>query len=1064
MQRAFMATSAKVLLAVLWSVGADMAGEQPATAPAAVGESFEQGLGVFTVASWRSDEPGRITAALARSGRQCVELVGGAGPTDITVLWWHKPAIRLLPGEQYVLSAWVKTQDVAGVELRVAVPEGARIDVRPTPRITGTADWTRLEQRFTVSAPVQPLYLAVWMTGPGRAWVDDLSLSGRTGAEWRRTVEIEPAGAGTEQAVVNLLKQNGMEVGPFVNWYTGRFPSISFIGGHCNGNVSEDLEFFYEKPFRYYNQVADFVMERGGRVYGIRARVRRYKEAGAVKPMRSFLLTVRCDNLLRDYHPSYIIVNGRRVWDSRRHPVQQGRIVVPFALEEPVDPVIDFVVDEAHTPAVKGLAFRMFFVNYLGEPGVRVELKGAEDCKSPADALKRFAFGLFPADWDFWGDRGLSFAEIRRAWKPNVRPDYPVDDLWLSPFVFEGAGHGRYHQFMTTWGGCNILGSAPDLAAYRGNAYIRGAMASMKDAAATKAVLDAGLEAHWFGGEYGVLAPGSEAAHSASMDRQRAALEQAKKTTGRPEKVVSIYEPFSPALTCAHEYERGHDVVVLKNEEDPQYNIMMSMARGAGRTFGKPFGFYWEQTHYPDPSQDFKLHACLLYYLCGGSWIGAEAENYPAFEREIVAERAIPFVQALRFAMVHPARGAPVVPVGIVWTLGDRWIVPYNPLGHLDTFLRCFDYDHALGRIVTWPNFLEPQPWTPPSRNQWNFNTTGHMAYLYDAVPEIKGYDLLDVFFPQYGDACTARIARLLTGTPYGPLDFVYGNRASAEHLRSFGLLAMLGRGTVRGEMEGKLLAAAEAGCAVVLGAQHFRIFQQNYARAMGLEIVPSAAAKIEGALSGEFHRDGGAVFSGTVLGHKGAGWQTVADVAGRPVVVRRTVGKGAVYVFLGQWMHEGGTALRPVLAALAARCAPLRFEPADDQIEYVCWRKGAGAWAAVFNHGAIVVGSDRIREFRAKPPEPLASAVKGPWRGEIAFRLERLGLDAGGKYALYEVEGIDEPAFGGVIAGTRRFAVKQIASRQADGIVTAAVQIGKRAQYVLAPPGEGEAVFFGKP
>ena len=107
--------------------------------------------------------------------------------------------------------------------------------------------------------------------------------------------------------------------------------------------------------------------------------------------------------------------------------------------------------------------------------------------------------------------------------------------------------------------------------------------------------------------------------------------------------------------------------MILKNEEDPQANILMAMGRGAGRTFGKPFGFYWEQTHYPFPSLDEKLHVCLLYYLSGGSWLSAELDEAPSFASDVVAYWVYPLVQAMRLAMVHPARGRPIVPVGIVY-------------------------------------------------------------------------------------------------------------------------------------------------------------------------------------------------------------------------------------------------------------------------------------------------------------------------------------------------------------------------------------------------------------
>jgi hypothetical protein len=891
----------------------------------------------------------------------------------------------------------------------------------------------------------------------------------RASLAWQTQREVDPAGIATESDFLDRLKRDGLAVAPYLNWYAGRWPSISFIGGMCMGNGSQDSEFFYRQPFRYYNQVSDFVMEGGGDVYGIRTTIHRSgPRPPAPAAQRSFLLTLRCDALMRDYHPSYILVNGRRVWDASRHPILGNKILVPFWGDDAADMRIDFVVEQGFTPPSKGLAFRMFFVQYLGDAGCKVDLKGAAQAAgtSPADGMSRFAFGLFPSSWDFWATNGVPVAQIKREWKPNFRPDYPVDDVWLAPFVFDSPARGKYHDFMVTYGGCNVLGTRPDAATLKLAPTARAALASMKDPRATQAVLDAGLEAHWFLGEQGVMAPSDPAAHAARMQQQRQQLDQARQATAHPDRVKAIFEPFSPALSCAHEYERGHDLLVLKNEEDPQYNILMSMARGAGRTFGKPFGFYWEQTHYPHPSADFKLQACLEYFLCGGSWIGAEAENFPAYERDVVPEVGMPFVKAMRFAMVHPARGRVCVPVGIVYGIGDKWIVPYNPLGHFDTFLRCFSYDHATHALTAEPNFTAPHPWTPADRSRWNFNTTGHMAWLYDSLPELRGYDLLDVFFPQYGDACTAHIARLLTGTPFGPVDFVYGERASAEHLRSFGMLAILGHARLTPQLEQKLTDAVRSGVPLLVGAQHFGGSSSSHAKPFGLELTAAPPAPVTGMVSGSagWLPPGPVPFSGRVYRLQGEGWETVASVNSLPLVVRKSFGKGEVFVYLGQWVHEGGAVLRPLLAALGRSAAPLELSPADDQVEYVPYRKGAGAWVAVFNHGGIAVGCDRLKELRATPPEPLCSTVKGPYRGQLSFNLQRLGLDASATWTAYEVEGIDGPAFDGVVAGTRSFVLREMPCQQADGVVRVDVTVKRRGQYLLAPRGQGDAVFFGKP
>jgi len=892
--------------------------------------------------------------------------------------------------------------------------------------------------------------------------------AGQGGAEPNKVVKLDISALKTPDEFKSLLKQHGLAAKGYVNWYTLRWPNISFIGGMAMGNDSEDMEFFYEKPFRWWGAVLDYVMEGGGRVYGVRVRYRRYKGTGAkVRGGRSYLFYLRGEVMSKKgYHPSYILANGRRIWDAKKHPLLDGKIYAPFWHEKTGDVIIDMVVDRRYTPKVKGLSFRNGHLQPLGAPGVAVVLKGATGPKeaSPADKLKRFAFGLFPSGYDFWTNKGPTFAQIKQAWKPNFRPSYPVDEVWLSPHVFTTfGGNSAYHKFMMTYGGGNLAATNPAPAILEiGKGYIRGVLMRPDDAAAAKNLLQKypWLQVHWMAGESPALAERSKASHAQAMSEQAQARKKSKQATGLPDKIVTIYEPFAPALTAAHEYERGNDVLVLKNEEDPQYNILMSMSRGAGRTFGKPFGFYWEQTHYPFPSADEKLHCCMLYFLCGGSWIGAELENAPAFSNGVVADWVFPYVQALRFAMMHPARGEPIVPVGVLWTYGDRWWIPYNPFGQMDTFQRYIEYDHATGTLKCPPAFLKPLHYVPTDRSKWNFNTAGHVPYFIDHLDELKGYDLLDVFFPKYGDAFTARITRLLTGTPYGPVDFVYGDKASAEHLASFGMIAVLGHASIDKQLEAKLARAVGAGTAVLFGAQHM-----TSGGVFGVSLNGQAVA-VKGPVTGpaELYKGKRARFAGKVYGFRGGGWRTVAAVGGKPLVISKKFRKGRAYVYLGQWIHQGADALRPILAAMGRQAAPLRFEPADDQMEYVAYRKGAGAWVALFNHGGIPIGCDRLKKLRATPPEPLVSKVKGPWEGKIQFRLDKLGLDPKGDYSLYEVAGIDGEAFEQVISGHKTFTVKKIESQREGGVITASVGIAKRGQYVIAPEGKGEAVFFGKP
>jgi hypothetical protein len=366
----------------------------------------------------------------------------------------------------------------------------------------------------------------------------------------------------------------------------------------------------------------------------------------------------------------------------------------------------------------------------------------------------------------------------------------------------------------------------------------------------------------------------------------------------------------------------------------------------------------------------------------------------------------------------------------------------------------------------------------PEDQRTWRWNNSGHLGYFIDQVDTMRGYDLLDVFFPHYGDAFTAHIASLLTGTPYGPLDFVYADKVAPERLESYRLGAFLGFARVTPEIEAKLTAAVEKGMLLVVGAQHLKAgrsgnFGLKFGQTSDAQGAVSGAGKIYA--SGQEPPQPGPrqQFQGKVCSAKGDGWELAAWVGAdkTPLVLTKTVGKGAIYVYLGERVCDGDAALRPLLHYLARSAAPLRFEPSDDQIEYVAYRKGAGAWAALFNHGGIAVGCDRLKELRAKFSEPLVSKVKGPWEGTVQFRLEPLGLDPKAEYTLWEAEGIDGEAFQTVISGQGTFKLNPIQATCKDGVVAAKVKADHRAEFVLAPAGptpeasrkQAEQVFFGK-
>ena len=113
----------------------------------------------------------------------------------------------------------------------------------------------------------------------------------------------------------------------------------------------------------------------------------------------------------------------------------------------------------------------------------------------------------------------------------------------------------------------------------------------------------------------------------------------------------------------------------------------------------------------------------------------------------------------------------------------------------MDTFQRYVGYDNATNKLTCEPSFTNVFPWMP-QEGPGQLAAVRPPAAVHRQLDELRGYDLLDVFFPKYGDAFTAHIARLLTGTPYGPVDFVLRTRRR-RNTSDFGVLAVLGQAAI---------------------------------------------------------------------------------------------------------------------------------------------------------------------------------------------------------------------------------------------------------------------------
>ena len=97
---------------------------------------------------------------------------------DVVVCVWGwggpGPSMTLSAGKTYEFSGFIKASS-AKPQIRLSLPESSVVRENEGEGPAEPSGWLRLWRRVTVSKEVKPSYLAIWLQGPGKTWVDDLS-------------------------------------------------------------------------------------------------------------------------------------------------------------------------------------------------------------------------------------------------------------------------------------------------------------------------------------------------------------------------------------------------------------------------------------------------------------------------------------------------------------------------------------------------------------------------------------------------------------------------------------------------------------------------------------------------------------------------------------------------------------------------------------------------------------------------------------------------------------------------------------------------------------------------
>ena len=163
-----------MLLGLLWAVSIPAHAETAAMVP---NGGFEEASprNPARPDGWSPPKEGAWAEGVARGGRRSLHIAR----TEAGDCYWSATPIRIVPGREYVLQVWVKTEDVVG-NARAKLfggGTGASCISQESGTVSGTQDWTPVTMRLSVPEGARSVSLILRLTGTGKVWFDDVAMA-----------------------------------------------------------------------------------------------------------------------------------------------------------------------------------------------------------------------------------------------------------------------------------------------------------------------------------------------------------------------------------------------------------------------------------------------------------------------------------------------------------------------------------------------------------------------------------------------------------------------------------------------------------------------------------------------------------------------------------------------------------------------------------------------------------------------------------------------------------------------------------------------------------------------
>jgi len=472
------------------------------------------------------------------------------------------------------------------------------------------------------------------------------------------------------------------------------------------------------------------------------------------------------------------------------------------------------------------------------------------------------------------------------------------------------------------------------------------------------------------------------------------------------ERVRVIFNSDWALYPLAYYFHAGADLILNKTIKRQNVQIVAANARGTAKAYGKRFGLRldtWVASVPTCISPDEIEHIMKTFFIEGANYMDHEGFDMFLVDGSGARPNAagVALMKAARWARTHPRRGEHTTPIAAV-------------LG----------YGNLFGNLAA----LEPS------------EVTGHRQRR--VLPEQRDFDLLSVFFAEYGDARGTHLQRFCTGTPFGSIDIIPYD-TPLEKLRTYKLLFFLGINAMTPERLAVLRQYVEQGGTLIItigqllaeGHEPRPLVQAKLDDFLGVRIecangVPIVAPETREVVlrlgRREFKGSASEIFRtqperATVIAES-------ADAL--PVIAKSSFGDGTVYLYCTRFVSSvSGDINRLFLESLARSKAPLDIRPESDWLEYVVYRKGKTFIIAFINHGRVGFPCGLGKDA-------------GIYEGTVTVHLDRLPVPLGNDVEIFEVN-------------TGNFSLSPHAFGMEKDALTFRLKVDHFAEAVICPRGE---------